>query len=98
MLGYLGFHKSRVPFVKANGLPIGLSFIANRKSRFEIIKMGNQFVKSLQGDRKRSYMKLATVKVHDAEEDVIVHNGKKIFIRDINRMANVLDEILFKSH
>lgn len=43
-------------------------------------------------------MKLATVKVHDAEEAVIVHNGKKIFIRDINRMANVLDETYFKSH
>lgn len=52
--GLSGFPQITIPFVKANGLPIGLSFIANQYQDLKLLKWANQFVQFLQGKERNS--------------------------------------------
>lgn len=46
--GLTGFPQITIPFVKEDGLPIGLSFIANEFQDINLLKWANQFVTSLR--------------------------------------------------
>lgn len=47
--GLSGFPQLTVPVFKDNGLPIGLSFIANQNQDMKLLRWAAQFIKSLEG-------------------------------------------------
>ena len=46
--GLSGFPQITIPFVKENGLPIGLSFIANQYQDLKLLKWARNFVQALE--------------------------------------------------
>ncbi|MCQ6275004.1 amidase [Bacillus sp. V3B] len=47
--GLSGFPQLTIPVCKDNGLPIGLSFIANQNQDLKLLKWATHFIKSLEG-------------------------------------------------
>jgi amidase len=54
--GLSGFPQVTIPIMKENGIPIGLSFIANEHQDLKLLKWVNQFVGSLKNNRVKLFM------------------------------------------
>ncbi|OLS40678.1 amidase [Bacillus sp. MRMR6] len=54
--GLSGFPQVTIPFMKENGIPIGLSFIANEHQDLKLLKWVNQFTNSLKENSVKLFM------------------------------------------